>query len=392
MTNTTKWVIGVVVVLVVILGFAAANTNNGGPNSDSSRTTDQNKPTGPVKLGVIAALTGDAAVYGETLRNVTQIAVDEINKSGGINGQQVEAIYEDGKCNGKDAASAMQKLVSVDKVQVVLGGFCSSESLAAVPIATQARVALFSPGSSSPDLTNVSRFFARNYPSDASQGVVLAEAAYGKKSFKSVAVMQEQTPYAQGLFKVFNEKFTSLGGNVVKEEFPSTVTDFRSQLTKLRAINPDALFLDTQTPAVSSRILKQVQDMNWKPQIIIADATIGDPATLTANAAILEGAIGAEFGVDPANPKFQHLLSAYKDKYGKEPNYQSYVQTIYDAIYIYKDAITAVGYDGEKVADYLHRLSGWSGASGSVTIGADGDRVGGHRLEIIQNGKPVVLQ
>lgn len=392
MTNTTKWVIGVIVVLVVVLGFVAANKNTSNQGSGSLQMTDQNKPTGPIKLGVIAALTGDAAVYGETLRNVTEIAVDEINKSGGVNGQQIEPIYEDGKCNGKDAASAMQKLVSVDKVQVVLGGFCSSESLAAVPIATQARVALFSPGSSSPDLTNISKYFARNYPSDASQGMVLAEAAYNKKSFKKVAVMQEQTPYAQGLFKVFNEKFTGLGGVIVKEEFPSTVTDFRSQLTKLREVNPEAVFLDTQTPAVSSRILKQMQDMNWKPQIIIADATIGDPATLSANAAILEGAIGAEFGVDLNNPKFQHLVSAYKEKYGKDPNYQSYIQTIYDAVYIYKDAITSVGYDGEKVADYLHHLTNWNGASGLVTMGADGDRVGGARVEVIQNGKAVVAQ
>lgn len=391
MTNTTKWVIGVVAVVVVIFGFVVANKNSGSQSSDSLHTSNQNKPTGPIKLGMIAPLTGDAAVYGETFRNVTELAVEEINKSGGINGQPIQAIYEDGKCNGKDAASAMQKLVSVDAVQVVIGGFCSGESLAAVPIATQARVALLSPGSSSPDLTNISKYFARNYPSDASQGVVVAEAAYNKKAFRKVGIMQEQTPYAQGLFKVFNEKFTSLGGSIVKEEFPSTVTDFRSQLTKMREANLEAVFLDTQTPAVSSRILKQMQDMNWKPQLIIADATIGDPATLTANAAILEGAIGAEFGVDLNNPKSQHLVSAYKEKYGKDPNYQSYIQTMYDAVYMYKDAITSVGYNGEKVAGYLRSVSNWNGASGSVTIGADGDRVGGHQLKMIQNGKVVIL-
>ncbi|MDI6721115.1 MAG: ABC transporter substrate-binding protein, partial [Candidatus Aenigmarchaeota archaeon] len=90
-----------------------------------------------VKIGFIAPLTGDAAVYGLPLKNMVELATEEINSQGGIDGKKVEIIYEDGKCNGKDAATAMQKLVSVDKVRVIFGGFCSSESLGAEPIATQ---------------------------------------------------------------------------------------------------------------------------------------------------------------------------------------------------------------------------------------------------------------
>jgi ABC-type branched-subunit amino acid transport system substrate-binding protein len=135
--------------------------------------------------------------------------------------KKLKIIYEDSKCNGKDASNAIQKLININKVQFVLGGFCSGESLAAEPIATANKVALFSPGSSSPKLTNISKYFFRNYPSDDSQGFALAEASK-EKNWKKVAVIQEQTDYSVGLYQSFNTKFSDLGGEIVKEEFPST--------------------------------------------------------------------------------------------------------------------------------------------------------------------------
>lgn len=300
--------------------------------------------------------------------------------------------FEDGKCSGAGAASAMQKLVNVDKVQIVIGGFCSSESLAAVPIATQSKVFLFSPGSSSPDLTGISKYFARDYPSDATQGSVLASVAYNQKKWRKVAFIQEQSDYPLGIYKAFSAEFEKMGGKIVKEEFATNVTDFRSQLTKLKAENPDALFVDTQTPAAADRILKQLQDLKWRPALLVTDATSGDAATVKKDASILEGALAAEFGTDPANQKFQHHLQSYKAKYGKDANFTSYTQTIYDSVYMIRDAVLAVGYNGTKVADWVRSAKDWPGASGLVTIKADGDRVGGHIPKVIKNGKVELLK
>ncbi len=378
MDKTAKAIVWVVVIVLVIWGIV--KLAGGGSNQ-----TAQND-TGPIKVGIIAPLTGDAAVYGEPARNVMQLAVDEINAAGGIGGRTINLVVEDGKCNGKDGADAAQKLVNVDKVRVIIGGFCSSESMAAVPIAAAGSVALFSNGSSNPGLTSISPFFFRDYPSDSSQGAVLAQAAHDK-GWKKVAMVQEQTDYAAGIYKAFNDKFVTLGGVTVKEDFPTQTSDFRSVLSKLKDSKSDVLFIDTQTPAVATRIMEQIQQLKWKPALIINDGISGDPATLSKNATLLEGALTAEFGVDPSNAKFQHLISAYKAKYGVEPPYQSYAQTEYDSVYIIKDAIAAVGYNGEKIAQWAHNLSNWQGASGSVTIGADGDRVGGHTLMILKNGK-----
>ncbi|QQG45095.1 MAG: ABC transporter substrate-binding protein [Candidatus Sungiibacteriota bacterium] len=369
-----KVIIGIIVLVILVAGYFILKS----PGEVT---------TGPVKIGFIGPLTGDAATYGEPLKNMIGLAVGEINDQGGINGRKLEVVYEDGKCSGPSAASAMQKLVNVDKVKIVIGGFCSSESLAAQPIAAQNKVFLFSAGSSSPDLTNISKFFVRNYPSDATQGTVLADVAYNQEGWRKTAFIQEQLDYPLGIYKTFAAQFTKLGGTVVKEEFPTATTDFRSHLTKLRGQNPDALFIDTQTAAAADRIMKQVQELKWKPRILLSDAVSGDPSTISKYAQLLEGALAAEFGVDSSNPKFKSMIASYRQVYGAEPPYQSYAQTEYDAVYMIRDAIAAVGYDGKKVAEWTRRVKNWPGASGMVTIGDNGDRVGGHVPKIIRNGK-----
>lgn len=342
---------------------------------------------GAYKVGVMLPMTGDAAAYGETARDVYLLAVEEINKEGGVNGKNIELVIEDSKCNGKDASNAAQKLINVDKVQVIIGGFCSGESIAAVPLAQAAKVALFSAGSSSPDLTNSSKFFFRNYPSDASQGKVLAEVAFKDKGWKKVGMLQEQTDYATALGKTFASTIQGLGGQIVKEEFPTSMTDFRAALTKLRSDNINALFVDAQTEASAARVFKQIEDLKWKPNLIVSDPVLGSANTVAQYKTLLEGTIGAEFGVDVNNPKYKHLSDAYKAKYGKDMNHLAYAQTEYDAVYMVRDALKDVGYDGEKIADWSRKVKDWDGASGKITIQADGDRASGHTPKVVKNGK-----
>lgn len=381
------WIAGIAVIVWIVY-VIWGSTEPVPTDKTATATSTPSVSAEPILVGVIGPFTGDAAVYGEPMRNMLALAIDEINIVGGIKGAQLKAIYEDGKCNGKDGANAAQKLVNADKVKVIIGGFCSSESLAAVPIVEQGKVVLLSPGSSSPELTGKSRFFFRDYPSDASQGRVLADAAYNLKKWKNVVAIQEQTDYALGVYAAFSKNFEQLGGKkVIKEEFPSTAIDFRSMLTKLRALKADALLIAVQTPAVAERIFKQLNDLKWKPSLLVDDAVSGDPKTVENNKVILENALAAEFGVDMNNSKFQNMIQAYKAKYGVEPPYQSYMHTIYDSVYIVRDALLINGYDGEKIADWSRTIKDWEGASGKVTIGADGDRVGGHQLKVIKNGK-----
>ncbi len=378
--KTIAWIAAGIIVIGGIWFFA-------------NQKSDGAAVTGPVKVGVVLPLSGDAAVYGEPARNIYRMAVEEINAKGGVKGQDIELVIEDGKCNGKDAASAAQKLINVDKVKAIIGGWCSSESLAIVPIARQHHVALLSAGSSSPKLTGIDPIFARNYPSDSAQGTVLADIAYTDKSWKKVAFIQEQTDYAQGVYTAFSDRFKKLGGEVTNEQFPTATTDFRTIVTKVQGQSPDAVFLSTQTPAVAARILTQINQLGWKPKLMVADVVPGDAETVTAQKDMLEGALTAEFGVNQSNSKFKTLSENYQHKFSKAMPYQGYAQTEYDAVYLMRDAVAAVGYDGQKIAQWLHtEVKDWQGATGSVTIGTNGDPKAGHRAEIIVDGKVEAYQ
>ncbi len=329
---------------------------------------------------------------GQPEQRITELAVDEINADGGINGKKLEVIYEDGKCDGADGATAAQKLVSIDKVQAIIGGSCSGEALAAVPIGTAAKVVMLSAVASSPKLTGASPYFFRDYPSDSTQGKVLADAAYNMKHWKTVAVIQEQADYAVGVYNVFDQEFRTLGGKTTNQSFPTGATDFRSILTTLKSQKPDALFIDSLGSDSGSRILKQIQDLGWNVPLITNDSVAGDLSKLTAYTARLEGTLTAEFGVDATNSKYQHLLQAYTAKYGSVFAYASYGQTEYDAVYLLRDGIAAVGNNGEKLAAWSRTISDWQGASGNITINADGDRTSGHQLEVIHNGQAVPVK
>jgi branched-chain amino acid transport system substrate-binding protein len=373
MSKITK-IIWLIIAAVVVVGLVwwGVLKNNGSSNV--------------IKIGFIGPLTGNSALFGETYRNVVALASDEINSTGGITGKHLEIIYEDGKCTGEGAAGAINKLVYVDKVQVVLGGFCSGESVSAVPIAAKNKVVLFSPGSTGPTLTGISPYFFRDVPSAATQGQILAQIAFSKKGWKKIALIQEQTDFAAGVYKVFNQEFTSLGGQISKEEFPSQTDDFRSIILKLRSSNSDALFIDAQAAPQASKIIKQMQEIGWKPSLLLSNSITGDPKFLSDNKDFIEGALTAKFGVDTSNAKFIHLVSAYKQKYGSEPAYEDYAQTEYDAVYLLKDAISQVGYSGEKIAQWLGAVKDWDGASGKITILPNGDRDSSQVPEVITSG------
>ncbi|MCB9798888.1 ABC transporter substrate-binding protein [Candidatus Nomurabacteria bacterium] len=342
----------------------------------------------PIKIGFISPLTGEAATYGEPGKNVTAMAVEEINAAGGINGQMLEVIYEDGKCNGKDASNAMNKLATVDKVQAIIGGFCSGESLAAAPIANDHKILLFSPGSSSPDLTEQGgAFFFRNFPSDATQAQVLADVAYNKKEWRKIAIIQEQTDYAEALQSSFAANFTELGGEVMVEKFPTGSADFRTPLTKLKGFEPDALFLAVQTDKPAENILRQASELGWEVDLMGSDIMSGGEVA-KSSPELLEGMFVAEFGVNHGEA-FDAFNAAYKAKYGEDVPYAAYAQTEYDAVYQLADALKEVGNDGEALRDWFANSSGWEGVSGAVEFTENGDRTVGHVPLIIHDGAVV---
>ena len=130
-----------------------------------------------------------------------------------------------------------------------------------------------------------------------------------------------------------------------------------------------------------------MRDLKWESPLLVTDVIVSNAEIVEKNSELLEGALAAEFGIDPSNEKFEQLAKNYELKYKEELPFQNYSQTEYDAVIMLKDAIIEVGYEVDKIADWFRSVKDWQGASGLITLGDDGDRDDGHIFKIILDGK-----
>ena len=343
--------------------------------------------TGPIKIGFIAPLSGDAAAIGEPLQNGVKLAVDEINKAGGIKGRQIELISEDGKCTGQGAASAAQKLVNIDQVKYIIGGICSGESFSIVPITSAAKVLEITPGSSAPKLSQSGPYFMRNNPNDNVPGSALAD--YVQKNYKSAVVISENTDYAQGIAGVFVSESQKVGLNIAdNENYDSNTTDFRSILVKVKGANPDVIFINAQTPANFLRIAQQARQVGINSAFVAA--VFNDKTTISS--AVANGTVFAVVPGLATDGKGADFSAKYKAVYGQDSTYPFYSGAAYDDVYLLAQAITAVGTDPTNVEVYLHGLNSYTGTIGTYSFDQNGDMVGiGSILQKVVDGKLVTL-
>jgi branched-chain amino acid transport system substrate-binding protein len=372
-----KVLAGFAAVLVILVGiFYAVRSQN-------------NPKGGTVTLGFIAPLSGDGAAYGETERNVTIMAVDEINDAGGIDGRKINVIYEDGGCDGKDATDAIQKLISVDHVDVVMGGACSAETLAAAPIAMASHVILFSSFSSNPALTNAGDYFFRNAPSDSDVGKLDADLM--AKSYKKVAILSEDTDYSQGVRAVMDAVFKAAGVTVTDDEvYVGGTTDFRTALLKIKQTNPQALYINPGTALIAGGlIVSQARELGITIPLY-GNFSLGSPEALAAGGAAMNGVVISDSsGLSSSGVQ---LLANYKKMFGADSSNAYEMGAAYDRVFILKDAIAAVGDDPEKIKDYLHQMPDFAGAVGTYRFDGNGDVVGvGFANFKLENGREVPL-
>lgn len=343
----------------------------------------------PYVLGALLPLSGEGAAYGLPAQKVLQIAAENINNAGGIGGRPIKLEFDDGGCDGVQANKAIENLVSVKKVQVVIGGFCSSETLAAAPVVEKNKVVLLSPASSSPKVTTAGDYIFRNYPSDNAQGEALADFA-AKKGWKKVGILVEEQPYTEGIADAFSAVFAKSGGESVQEKFAKDASDFRTQITKLQAAKVDAFLVDPQAPAKADLIVKQLTEAGLKGPFLLNDVSIGArEEVLKKHAEVLEGSIGAEVPYDKDHPDLSKLQESYKKlSDGKEVPYLPYMTPTYDSLFIVKEAIEKVGLDGEKIKDYLYTVKGRKGLAGTLSFDSNGDPTSDYRhaLEVVKGG------
>ena len=330
----------------------------------------------PFRIGVMESVTGPGETYGNVAVQAKQMAVDEINAAGGVNGRMIELIIEDEKCNAQDSITAYQKLTDVDGVKIILGTSCSGAMLGAAPLAEEDGVIMFSGLATNPDIANAGDYIFRTSMSDAQVGVDTGNTLWAD-GIRRLATITEATDYAEGVRRTTVEHFESLGGQVVAEErYASDVTDFRSQLTKLLSENPEGLHIAAQSEFTGGTIVKQARELGYEGPIYGEVVVIGTTALeIAGDAATGVKAITAD--LDPANSKAQEVLANFRDRY----DYVTlpwYLGSAYDDIYITAECLKQTGddQDADGFRDCLYDIT-WSGAIGEgYSFDRNGEVVG----------------
>ncbi len=371
MTKIAKTILWVVIIVIVIGAIWYGLTR---------------KPAeeGVIKIGFIGPLTGDAAGLGQNTRAGVELAVEQINEAGGINGRNLEVIFEDGMCNPKESTNAANKLVNVDKVPVIIGGLCSSETLAAAPIAESGKTVLFSSCSSNPDVTNAGDYVFRDYPCDSFQGKKAAEIAYADFETRNAAILYCLSDWCVGLDQIFKETFEGLGGTIVAEEsYEQTSRDLRTQLTKIKATNPELIYFVGYTEATIVG-LKQIKELGIEATLLGGDAW-DDPKIPEEAGDSAEGILY----IKPFAPLTEEFKAAMEVKTGTK-DVTICTPQAYDAVYIVAEIMKKVGTDSEKIKDELYKVEGYEGVSGTITLDENGDlATASYILKVVTDGVAV---
>jgi branched-chain amino acid transport system substrate-binding protein len=371
-------ILAILIVCLILVGCGEYVDNQ--PEYANNVPYALNSPELSVKVGLVGPFTGDVAVLGEPLRDTVMFAAEEYNAKGGL---QIEVIPEDGMCNGKESSIAVQKLISVDKVDFIIGPMCSAETLAAAPIAEEAGVVIMSPSSTSPAVKNAGDYIFRIVPSDAGQGKRAAELMFDSENL-NVAILGVNDEWGAAITSVFEQEFIALGGNIVTSElFEPKSSDLRTQLSKIKDSDVDGIYF-VGFPKEAIVFLTQKEELGLDAFVVGADASVNaDVISGAANAA--EGFISILPSV-PESEEFNDFKESYLEWFGTE-QYGAYTPEIYDIFNIMANAFETVGSDRDAIKEYLYSMGLYKGASGEFEFDSFGEVEKAYDVFIVEEGK-----
>ena len=339
----------------------------------------------PYRLGEVCFCTGPAPQFGEYCQQGMELALEDIAREGGIKGRKLEVIREDCQAQPKLAIAGLTKLISLHKVPAFVT-YGSSVVLALAPLAEQNKVVLLNTMATSEKIRQAGDFIFSNIAGSEVEVVQAAEFAARKLGAKKVAMLYVNNEFGLSGRTVFSQTAARVGMTTpVTEAHDIGATDYRTQLTKVRAAVPDLIFMYSHDKEIGYA-LKQAKQLGIDtPWLLYSGASA--PVTAEIAGAALEGAIMPQWPWDPVGgtPKMREFVARYQAKHGKVP--AIYVATCYDGYRLLGEALRSGATTGPEIRDFIYKVKNFEGVSGTLNFDQDGQVVWPARFMVVKGGK-----
>lgn len=357
-------------VIAVVIGVAFFNQ-------------EKSRDTSVVKIGVVLPLTGPAAQYGKYCQQGIALAITEANKVHAADGFQIQPIFEDSKADPKEAVTITKKLISVDHIPVILC-LTTAVTSAIAPICERSQVVLIT-STIAPKAADLGDYVFRNAANIVSDAEAMAEFAVSRMGLKKVAIIGLNVDAIRAVEEPLRSKIQSVGGELVAVEFGNKGdTDFRTQLTKIKSYNPQALYIFGYIEI--AYMLKQAKEIGLDVQFL-GDPSMESPKVIEIAGDAANGVIytRAAFNLEDPRHEMKAFQNSYKDKYGQVP--ELFAAQMYDSTMILSSVIAKNGIKADDIRLGLLDVKDYSGVSGNTTFLPNGDVIKPVSFKTIQNGK-----
>ncbi|MCL2834360.1 MAG: ABC transporter substrate-binding protein [Treponema sp.] len=338
--------------------------------------------TNTVSIGAIFPLSGGVAYYGNESRDGALLAMEQINAAGGLLGKKLALLSEDDEGNAEKCVNAFTKLTTRDKVGIVLGSSTSGPTTAASSLAQASKVVLISPSATAMDVTKAGDFIFRACFIDPFQGVVGADFAYDTLNARRAAVLYDAgADYNTGLADAFKTQFKALGGQLVADEaYQTNDVDFNAQITRIRAANPDVVYLPNYYNDVTLQA-KQLRAQGINCALVGGDGW--DSLIDNAGDEVLNGFWSSGFAADTTDPKGVAFVQAYQARFNRPAS--QFAALGYDTMMLVIDSIKAANsFDPSAVKTAMAKING-SYVTGNIRFDSDRNPIKGAAiLEIVK--------
>lgn len=353
--------------LMALTGLLAAAVSF----TSCTKKTNENE----IVIGSYSSNTGATASFGSIQKQGYDMAIEEINAKGGINGKKIKHINYDNKSENDETLAVVNRLISQDNVIAVLGEGTSGKSKIGAQIAQANKVVMLTPSATNPEVTAVGNYIFRACFIDPFQGFVMAKFMTENLKFKTAAILRDvKSDYSVGLSDVFATEIKKMGGSVVLDiSYQEGDIDFKSQLTSIKAKNPDVIFVPGYYNEIAL-IAKQLKELGMKQIMLGGDGWSSPKLYEIAKDAINGHYFSNHYSTESTEPKTVEFIKNYKAKYNQDADVMAALG--YDAVYMLAEAIkNSKELSRESVREELSKIKNFVGVTGEISMNEKRDAV-----------------